>query len=292
MNLKLLKTFTTLADCLHFGVASQRLCITQPALTKQIRQLEDGLGAPLFERGRHGTTLTALGRTLHAEARVLLQQAETFYLRAQRAAEGHLGRLAIGFGLSSIELAPKWVARFRTRFPEVELVLDDMSSAEQVARLLSGELQLGFVRLPVPEALSACILQTDRLALATPGEPVGPVCFDDIAGEALIALLPQRGQGLAWQIRQLYEHNGAQPRILQYASDIQTVLALVAAGAGRAIVPLSAANIAPATVGLTALDGEPAACEWQVGLVWNPAISHRARDNFVPIVLGQDGDVA
>jgi len=289
MNLKLLQTFATLADCLHFGVAAQRLCISQPALTKQIQRLEDSLGAPLFERGRHGTTLTALGHSLNDEAHVLLQQVDTFWLRAQRAAQGHLGRLAIGFGLSSIELAPKWVAQFRVHFPDVEIVLDDMSSSEQITKLISGDLQLGFIRLPVPEGLSYFSLQTDQLALASPGKPGARVGFDDVTNEAMIALLPRRGPGLARQIARFYELNGAKPKVLQYASDIQTVLSLVAAGAGRAILPLSAANIAPATVSLTPLDGDMAACVWQVGLVWNPGLCHQIRDNFVHRVMNQEG---
>ncbi|WP_028534325.1 LysR family transcriptional regulator [Paludibacterium yongneupense] len=281
MNLKLLKTFDTLAECLHFGTAAQRLCLSQPALSKQIRLLEDSLGAPLFERGRHGTTLTAFGRYLHAEAGGLLRQSDAFWLRARQAAQGRIGRLAIGFGLSSIELAPKWVAAFRSRYPDIVIGLDDMSSAEQVAALLSGELQLGFVRLPVPAALRCVALQTDRLALALPAST--PDDKAEWTDGALIALLPQRGPGLARQIAHYHEQCCAEPqKVDHYAGDIQTVLALVAAGVGKAIVPMSAQSIAPQQVRLRPLDA--ADTSWQLGLAWNPALDDRVRDHFVQLV--------
>ncbi|WP_408734348.1 LysR family transcriptional regulator [Paraburkholderia bannensis] len=97
MNFHLLKSFVTLADSLHFGFASQTLNLSQPALTKQIKRLEDDLGAPLFRRDRHGTELTELGRYFLGEARPLVEQAERVFSQGKRAARGEVGRLAIGY---------------------------------------------------------------------------------------------------------------------------------------------------------------------------------------------------
>ncbi|WP_018748843.1 LysR family transcriptional regulator [Chitiniphilus shinanonensis] len=282
MNIKLLRSFLVLADCLHYGEAAQRLCLTQPALTKQIRQLESDLGGPLFVRGRHGTALTGLGRYLRDEGGDLLRRSEALTSRARQAARGEAGRLAIGFGLSSIELAPRWVAAFRRQYPQVEVSLEDMSSAEQVARLLAGTLQLGFVRLPVAPPLACRALLTDQLALATADPALACTTPAAVAAAPLIALLPQRGPGLAGQVAQWFAGHGLHAEAAQQTSDIQTVLALVAAGTGVAIVPRSAARIAPPDVRLLPLPGGE--CGWQVGMAWHPGRDEPARDRFVALV--------
>ncbi len=291
MNSKWLKAFDTLADCLHFGQAAERLCMTQPALTKHVQQMEDWLGGTLFERDRRGTRLTALGRSLHGEAKALQRHTEGFWQHARRAAQGNVGRLDIGFGLSSIDIAPQWVARFRLHYPEVDIQLDDMSSAEQTARLLSGDIQLGFTRLPAPAPLRSIVLHTDQLALASPQADRGGSRFADFADTALIALRPQRGPGLTQHILQLYQRHGRTPAISQYTSDIQTVLALVAAGAGSAIVPMSAQAIAPRHIQLRPVNDNPELTRWQIGLVWNPALDNAVRDRFVEHVA-RDTDKA
>ncbi|GAA1594276.1 LysR family transcriptional regulator [Kribbella sancticallisti] len=262
----MLRAFAAVARSGNFGVAAAELSTSQPALTKQVQLLERRLGSVLFDRGRHGARLTSAGERLLPEAVDLLARADAFERHAAQVATGVEGSLAIGFGLSGIELAPRAVALFRSRYPGVAVSLDDMSSAVQCERLAAGSLQVGFVRLPVPAGLKHVRLQRDRLALALPTAEEAP---SDIARwldeRPLVRLVPERGPGLSQQITSLYSELKCRPRVLQEAADLQTVLALVAAGVGPAVVPASAASIA---VGVQLIPLRGRAAGWVIGAGW------------------------
>lgn len=276
MDLRLLRAFVTVARCGTFGVAAAELVTSQPALTKQIQLLERRLGSVLFDRGRHGARLTAAGEELLPRALELLAHADAFERQAAQVAAGTEGSLAVGFGLSGIELAPRAVALFRSRYPGVAVSLDDMSSADQYERLAAGRLQVGLVRLPVPAGLKHVRLQKDQLALAVPaGERVPGDLAGWLDGRALVRLVPERGPGLSGQITTLYAELGCRPLVLQEAADLQTVLALVGAGVGAAVVPASAASIASAGMRLVPLPGR--AARWWIGAAWaepSPLVEH------------------
>ena len=273
MDLRLLQAFTDTARAPTFSAAAASLSITQPALTKRIQQLEAEVGTPLFRRGRHGSELTEAGAALLEEAREIVDRVARFEARARRVATGAEGYLAVGFGLSSISVAPRAVAAFRTTTPGVSLRLHDMSSSAQVERLRIGAIDVGFARLPVPDDLDSVPMLSDRLAVAYQVVEDPPQDDSALSGwldhRPLIRLTPARGPGLTEQITQFLDHIGAHPAVTQEADDLQTVLALVAAGAGVAIVPESARIIAPPRVHVTAIIDPTAS--WRVGVVWNPA---------------------
>src|SRR5437879_5205710 len=118
-----LTAFVAVADQRGYGNAARELHITQPALTKQIQALERELGGRLFTRGRHGATLTEFGALLLPQVRDLVGAAEEFLRRARRLAGGEAGTLTLGFGLSTIDIAPQAVAAFRRTYPGVEVSL-------------------------------------------------------------------------------------------------------------------------------------------------------------------------
>lgn len=270
MDLKLLRAFVTLARCGTFAAAAVELATSQPALTKQIQQLERRLASKLFDRGRHGARLTPAGELLLPDALDVLARVDAFERRAAQLALGVEGSLTIGFGMSAVGLAPRAVALFRSRYPRVEVTLDDLSSAAQYERLLAGSLQVGLLRLPAPPGLKHLRLRKDRLALAVPTGQVVPAGLATwLDGRPLVRLTPERGPGLTAQITALYAELGCRPLVLQEASDLQTVLALVAAGVGPAVVPASSASIASEAVRFIPLPGEAAA--WWTGAAWNPA---------------------
>src|SRR5690349_18860796 len=135
MDIARLRSFLTLADRLHFGQAARLLHVSQPALSKQIRFLEEEIGARLFDRDRHGVRLTSVGKILAEEARALVRQADAVLDRARRAGRGEIGRLSIGFGFSTLTLVPRVVSRFRQLSPNVEISLRDMSTPAQIDAL-------------------------------------------------------------------------------------------------------------------------------------------------------------
>lgn len=272
MELRLLQAFTRAALSPTFSAAAASLSITQPALTKRIQQLEAVVGTPLFRRGRHGAELTDAGAALLEEAREIVDRVARLEGRARRVATGEEGHLTVGFGLSSISVAPRAVAVFRRTSPGVSVSLHDMSSSAQIEGLRVGRIDVGFARLPVPGDLRSIPVLSDRLAIAHPDDVDPPTDEATVAGwldrQPLVRLAPARGPGLSSQIARFLDDIGAHPAVAQEADDLQTVLALVAAGAGTAIVPESGRHITPPRVRMTAVSGRSAS--WRVGAVWKP----------------------
>lgn len=285
MDSRQLRAFVTLAELGRYHLAAERLYITQPALSKQIQAIELQLGTCLFERGRQGAQLTANGEALFPRARELLTQHEQFHQYQLQVVKGGAGRLALGFGLSSFQLAPQLVAAFRQHFPAVVVGLEDLPSERQCQLLLAGKLQAGFVRLPVPALLQAQPLLNDRLVLAAPRAMAlqAENLLADFHLYPLLQLEPSRGRGLSEQALRFIAVQGLRANVVQQAEDIQTLLALVAAGIGVALLPQSIVYIAPAGVDILPLSGEQT--QWQVGLAWDPQRPDALRDNFILQVM-------
>ncbi len=286
-DLRQLQAFVTLADTANYREAASRLFITQPALTKQIQGLELTLGCTLFKRGRHGAELTALGAQLLTQASALVKHGREFERHALAVASGVAGRLKIGFGLSSFALAPALVARFKQQVTDVMVHLQDMPSAIQQEQLLSGQLQLGFMRRPQMPQLQEHRLLIDRLVLAVPTrmtEP-DPAVFDvqqALISQPLLQMVGHRCPGLSQQIAGFLGANRL-TGMVQEAEDIQTLVALVAAGIGNAILPRSVSFIAGPDVTLYPLSGPNS--EWEISMVWNPDFANPIRDYFVRQVI-------
>ncbi|MCF7353004.1 LysR family transcriptional regulator [Vibrio sp. CK2-1] len=269
MDIALLRTFCQLADDKNFRVASEHLHISQSALTKKMKRLEDNLNVVLFDRGRHGAELTPMGRILLPEARRLLKGFESFKRLSTFVAEGTSGHLNIGFGISSLHEAPNYIARFKQDHPNVHVSLNDYPSHILTEEMLLGNLQLGFDRLPVPPPLKAIPLFSDRLAIAIHKDEV--VNEDNLWASLshINYLALSRGKNptmnkhitsYLWEVQQ-------RPPIAEEADDIITLLALVSARLGYTIIPASVARISQPKIRFIPLTGEHA--EWSVGLSWN-----------------------
>ena len=286
-DLRQLQAFVTLADTANYREAATRLFITQPALTKQIQGLEQALGSTLFNRGRHGAELTAIGAQLLTQASALVEHGKGFERHALALASGVAGRLKIGFGLSSFALAPSLVARFKQQVANVMVHLQDMPSAIQQEQLLSGQLQLGFMRRPDTPQLQEHRLLTDRLVLAVPTRMTtpDPAAFDlqqALASQPLLQMVGHRCPGLSQQIAGFLGANRL-TSMIQEAEDIQTLVALVAAGIGNAILPRSVSFIAGPDVTLYPLSGP--CSEWEISMVWNPGFADPIRDHFIQLAI-------
>ncbi|MGF6741111.1 LysR substrate-binding domain-containing protein [Paraburkholderia atlantica] len=286
MELKLLRAFVTVAEQRHFGHAADHLCVSQPALSKQIVALESSLGARLFVRGRHGAELTAFGEAFLADAIALIRDADEVLARAREAGSGKRGALRIGLGLSTLDFAPPLIAEFRQLNPNVSVTLNDLSSAEQSRRLLAGKLDVGFLRLPTEGGLASFAVLDEQLALALPRNASVkrlPANLDRLNETGFIALARGRGPGLAAQIDRWCGAHGFVPRVIQQADDIQTVLATVAAGVGAAFVP---SRVQSLLRDATVIPLRDVAARWRVGLAWEPARDDPVTARFVEFVRG------
>ncbi|MCU5775464.1 LysR substrate-binding domain-containing protein [Erwiniaceae bacterium BAC15a-03b] len=284
MDIKLLRAFVTLAQQGRFHAAADILCLTQPALTKQIQTLEHLMGVTLFLRGRQGAKMTDAGQQLYSAACELLSHYDQFRDYAREIQQGRAGKLTLGFGISSFQLAPTQVIAFRQQYPNVEVSLNDIPSDVQCRMLLEGTLQAGFIRLPAPEPLKTRILLDEALVLAIPAdvtvdaENIQPV----LEQHQLLQISPHRGRGLADQAVSFLNRHKLSARAVAVADDIQTLLAFVAARNGVALLPAAVRHIMPAGIKLVPLSGEYS--RWQVGIAWNPAIQDVLRDKFLAML--------
>lgn len=279
MNIRLLQAFLVLAEKGNYADASRALFITQPALTKQINLLESLVNVSLFSRGRHGATLTAGGRRLLPEAEKVVSQTQSFMHHAALVSAGVEGYIAVGFGLSSFYLAPRCIAEFRRDYPGTEMSLTDLPSFLQYELLQKDELQVGFVRVPPPVALDYLPLFTDRLVLIAPAASSSLTAADWLKKSPLLRLHAERGRGLNAQIDRFLHDNGHFISSTELSDDIQTIVALVIAGTGVALLPYSVMHIAPPELVIIPLTGE--SISWKVGIAWNASKEDVIRDNFI-----------
>jgi DNA-binding transcriptional LysR family regulator len=285
MEIRLLRSFQVLAEQGHFGRASRSLHLSQPALTKQVMQLEEEVGAPLFDRGRHGARLTPVGELFAADVGPLLRHADGVLERVRRAARGETGELRLGFGVATRLLVPRLVSRFRRAHPQVAVSLTDMSSPDQLDALERGTLDVGFVRLPVDRRLAIVPMVEDRLVLAVPEVRRADLAtrpVQDLAEEPFVEIAPSRSSSLHAHVLRVCASYGFRPRVVQSATELFTVLALVAAGMGVAIVPSSVTTSPLDGIAYLPLDNPEA--RWRVGAAWDPAARKPVRDAFVALL--------
>jgi DNA-binding transcriptional LysR family regulator len=260
MDLRRLRYFVAVAEELHFGRAAQRLNISQPPLSVQIRTLEREIGAPLLIRAQRRVELTEAGRVLLEEARRLLGQAEAAVIHVRRAAEGTVGRLTIGF-VSTVDysILPPLVRRFRQKYPGITLKLLELTGDRQQALLQSGELDLGLSILPSPasdltmrpvfrEPLIAAVPASHRLAGRR------RTALRSLALEPFIQFPRVLAPGLYDLAIAACQKAGFTPHLAQEAIQMQTILGLVAAGLGVALVPQCMSKLQRPDVRYLALD--------------------------------------
>ena len=249
LDLFQLRCFVAVAEELHFGRAAARLHMTQPPLSRQIQLLEHAVGAQLLERTSRSVRLTAAGQVLYDEAAAILRRAEAAADTARRTALGQAGRVVVGYtAVSGYALIPALLAAANEAFPEIQMVLEEMVSSDQLRALEAEALDLGFVR---PSG-SAAGLKYHRVArepmlLAIPGRhPLAKktrIRQQDLAGQPLIMYSRREGQYFHEKIAALFPAQGSQPRYVHHIGQTHTIMALVRAGIGLAIVPASAQQL-------------------------------------------------
>ena len=259
-DLRALRCFVTVAEELHFGRAARRLNISQPPLSQTIRTLESRLGVSLFERTRRSVALTHAGGVLLERARTLLEGAQQAGIAAQRASRGEVGRLTVAFILAATHrVLPQAVGEFRRRMPEVELTLREMPISEQLRALASGEVDMGILRPPVNSNLiaSTTLLREPFVAALPEGHrfarhAVLPLAR--LAGEPFVISSPGRSP-LHSQIISACATAGFTPTVAQDAENLITLIGLVRAGLGVALLPQSVETLRPTGIELRRLRG-------------------------------------
>ncbi len=246
VDLRLLRYFVAVADEGNFNRAADRLHIAQPPLSRAIQQLEAHVGAPLLDRASRPLRLTDVGRLLHAQALQLLARMEDVETMVKTAAASQRRRLVIGFVASTIYARlPELIREFRKVADNVELVMVESTTLEQIAALKDGRIDVGFGRIRFEDpAVRRIILRNEKMVAAFPmdhplarGE--GPISIRDLAEEPQIIYPRAPRPSYADQVISLFRDHAIEPRIVHEARELQIAIGLVAAQEGMAIVPES-----------------------------------------------------
>lgn len=272
-ELRHLRAFVAVAEELNFTRAAARLHVAQPALSTQVRQLEAGLGVELFDRSRRAIRLTPAGAALLPEARRLLAGVDQTVRIVRGAGDGEVGHLTVGFVPSAANSGlPEHLRAFRRQRPGVELYLRELAPDDLVRALREGGVDVGFLYLPHgAEEIATHVVERERLVAALPADHrlAGRrrVRAAELADEPFV--LPARHQmpGLLAQVEDACRAGGFTPRAVQ--KDVwlmQTIVGLVAAGMGVALVPASVENLRRTGVAYRPLSGAAATVE--LGAIW------------------------
>ncbi|HEU4374764.1 MAG TPA: LysR family transcriptional regulator, partial [Telluria sp.] len=288
LDLRQLRYFVTVAEELHFGRAAARLHMTQPPLSQTIQALEELLGAPLFLRTRRSVALTPAGDALLPEARRMLAQAAELPELVRAAAAGETGRIALAFVSSAdYSVLPPFLRSYRAAFPQVQINLQEATSDLQLDDLLHNRIDAGLLIPPLPDKARADLdymkVLSEPLILAAPAGLAalqnggGPVWLKDLPPLPLIIFPRPIAPSLHDAILACFRAAGITPEIGQQAIQMQTIVGLVSAGMGFALVPQSVSNLMRPGVEYRSLhDPSP---QVETGLAWR-------RDNRSPVLLG------
>ncbi|MGC9163826.1 MAG: LysR family transcriptional regulator [Thiomonas sp.] len=290
MELRQLRYFVTIAEQGSFSRAAERLHVSQPPLSTQIKALEDELGVRLLLRSNRGVMLTPAGEAFHADARAILDQIEQAVARAQRTHRGEAGLLRIGFvSIADFGILPPTLKTFRTRFAQVDVQLHELTTDAQIRGLYAAELDLGIGLAPVDEpGLRFTSLLHEPLILAAPTDhpalqTPGAVDLRALSKEPFIVPPRAIGPGLYDLTISLCRGAGFVPRITQHARQMQTVIGLVSSGMGVALVPASLQRLKREGVEYRVLHGPAANIE--LGVLQPALTTDPLRENFVQVLL-------
>jgi len=292
IELRHFRYFAILAEELHFGRAARRLGIAQPPLSQQIRRLEELVGARLLDRTSRRVQLTDAGRVLQVEAARVLAGADSAVESARRAARGEAGSLRVAFAATVMFLAlPRIIREFRDRFPRVHLDLREMPTGTQLAALLEGDIDLGFVREPEPDAaLDIVTVMREPLRIAIhQGHPLAArrrVSVRDLAREPFVLFPPDLAPGLHRQVMTICREAGFAPEVVEESRELYTSVSLVEAGIGVSILPASVEKLGWKNVRYLPIPGP--AGETRIAAAWR-------KDRDRPVLrafMGVVGEIA
>ncbi|MBV8220064.1 MAG: LysR family transcriptional regulator [Solirubrobacterales bacterium] len=264
MELRQLRYFVAVAEELHFRRAAERLHISQPPLSQQIRSLEDELGFALLVRTRRRVDLTAAGEAFLRDARSILGELEGAVTTARRIDAGQTGRLRVGFvGSALLSLVPGTVERFRSSRPGVAIELRERSTVDQLRAVSAGVIDVGLVRPPIEDesGLRAATVLRERTVAALPAAhplaALARVPLRRLAVEPLVLFPRAQAPGFHDLLIGALADTGTGPHVIQYAPEMLTIIGLVAAGTGVSLVPASVSRLALDGVAYRPVTGAP-----------------------------------
>jgi DNA-binding transcriptional LysR family regulator len=302
VELRQLEYFLVVADELNFRRAAERLHMTQPPLSQHIRQLEQELDLTLFERTTRQVRLTAAGEVFRQRVSRFLRHLQEGVVEARGVANGLAGQLGLGFVPSAtLDILPPLLRVYRTRFPEVRLVLHELSPEQQVRGLREGSLDCACFYLPSGDAapfgdhkLNSIPISREPLVAALPSDhqlaAQRRISVRDLAHEPFVMVSGHRGPGLREIVLEQCRQGHFLPDVVQEAAMIQTIAGLVASGVGVALLPASVRRHQRYGVAYRPLHGDPVCV--RMGVVWHETTENPALKGFLRVAEESEHDTA
>jgi len=289
MELRHLRYFVAVAEAENVSRAALKLHVSQPGVSRQIRDLEDEIGFQLLERSAKSVRLTAAGKVFLTEAREVLTHVEMAVKTAREVAKGGTGEIHVGYAPSlTVQILPAALRKFSEQFPRVRVALHDLSTEEMLAQLRNGKLQIALLVRPTNAMLRG--LRFQELARYPMCVAIAPTHFlakaksislQKISREPLIAYrradYPEYHEDLAAMFAKIK----SRPRVTEEHDGVTSLVAAVEAGKGVALVPSCLSCMVGARLKLIPI--QPSVREIIVGAVWKPGLLTPSIERFISL---------
>jgi DNA-binding transcriptional LysR family regulator len=287
MELRHLRYFVGVAEMENVSRAALKLHVSQPALSRQIRDLEDELGFPLLERSAKAVKLTEAGRIFLEEARAVLERVNVAVRAARAVVTGQREELHVGYAPTlTARFLPGALRAFQTSMPQVRVKLHDLASEEMVASVHESKLQLGITVRPVNKSLRGLRFEElrrepIRLAVAPRHTFAGrrSISLEEAAREPFVGYSRAEYPDYHEMLDEIFASVKSKPRIVEEHDGVSSLISGLEACDGVAVVPESISCIAGVRLKLLALEPEPKALS--VGVVLRKGELNATRNGFV-----------
>jgi DNA-binding transcriptional LysR family regulator len=282
MEFRHIRSFLSVAETLHFGRSARLLNLSQPALSLQVKALEDELGIQLLSRNRQGTALTEAGQVFREDALIALEKLEFARRKAQWASAGKLGHIRIGFiSTAGFEIVPNLMRRFRKSYPDIDFSIRNILTGAQLEMIEDGLLDVGFLRLPIEtrKGIEVTTVHREPFVAILPSwhslSAKKEIRLRELKGNPFVMYAREYAPGFHDLLTGILSNAGVIPKVVQTAGEMPTLISLVDAGVGVSIVPASVAKRIVSKVSVCSIaDRMP---ESQIGLAF-------ARQNTAAVV--------
>jgi DNA-binding transcriptional LysR family regulator len=292
MELRHLRYFVAVAEEENVSKAALKLHVSQPGISRQIRDLEDEIGFQLFERSAKSVKLTPAGSVFLREARAVLQRANEAVEKARAAIGGASGKIDIGYAPSlTVQILPQALRKFQDQFPNVRAVLHDLSTEEMLAQLGNGKLQVALTVRPSAKLLRGFhfeeLARYGMRAAVAPKNPLAKsksVSLEQLAREPLIGYSREDYPEYHAMIEKLFAPVGRKPRIAGEHDSVTSLIAAIESGHGFSLVPECLACMVGARLKLIPLI--PSLPPIPVGAIWQNGAKSELTEHFIAAARG------
>ena len=292
-DIRQLRRFVAVAEEKNFRRAAARLNVSQPPLSASIQSLEDEVGTQLLLRNRRRVALTEAGEAFLDRARLILSQLDDSVALAQAVAQGRSGQLTLGFiPTATYELLPRLLKSYRAAYPDVGLRFVELTTPEQPAALLQNRIDVGLFLVPttIESGVAQETLLKERLYVAMPDDHrlarQSEIELGALRDEPFVFIPPRSGTGYHARVSHACQQAGFMPTVVEAVEHLNTMVSLVGAGMGMALVAASLQRFRPPGVIFRPLADPADLLYLEYGMAWRSENRSATVDGFLDVARG------